>query len=94
MKCPKCGAVLQAMEGNCPQCGVKYTVRRVEKPGKRCPACGQNAPADAKRCPGCGRPFQTQKLKSPFTGLFIGLTIALSVIVAGCAGFLIWYFFL
>ena len=108
MDCPRCGAALRLDEGYCPQCGAKYAVQRVRQAGKKCPACGRVVPAEATVCPGCGQRFASdlmrretvktqkapgqRKMKSPLTGLFVALTVILSVLVVGAAGFLIWYF--
>lgn len=62
-----------------------------------CPQCGGALREGLIFCTACGarvssRPAKKKLLKSPFTKLFVWMTVGLSVLAAGEAAFLIWYF--
>lgn len=46
LRCPECGAVMDADDEVCPQCGAEFAFY--------CPQCGEEIPADATVCPHCG----------------------------------------
>jgi len=53
MRCPKCGATVQAGAKFCPECGTKLEPPKPVVP-TNCPKCGAKLPAGAKFCPACG----------------------------------------
>ncbi len=53
IRCPKCGAKVQAGAQFCPECGTKLEPPKPVIP-THCPKCGAKLPTGAKFCPACG----------------------------------------
>lgn len=102
-RCAACGALSPMQTEVCPGCGRPFAWSEPRKTADAyCPMCGRGLRQGAKFCPSCGlrlpgaRPVRKKSRPeappSPYTGLFIGLCIGLSLLVAAQAYFLIWYF--
>ncbi|MEN6575011.1 MAG: zinc ribbon domain-containing protein [Phycisphaerales bacterium] len=64
LRCPKCGAKVQAGTKFCPECGTKLEQPKPATP-TNCPKCGTKLPAGAKFCPACGEKIVATTITLP-----------------------------
>lgn len=64
VRCPKCGAKVNANAKFCPECGTKLEPPKPAAP-TNCPKCGAKLPAGAKFCPACGEKIETPAVPQP-----------------------------
>lgn len=64
LRCPKCGAKVQAGAKFCPECGTKLEPPKPAAP-TNCPKCGTKLPVGAKFCPACGEKIVATTITLP-----------------------------
>jgi hypothetical protein len=58
LRCPTCGATVEAGAKFCPNCGAKLAPPAPPAAPTQCPKCGAKLPAGAKFCPACGEKIE------------------------------------